>query len=96
MSEELELHDLLAVRRDKLKQLEEQGIDAFGHKFERTHSSAQMTEEFDEFSKDELSEKEAPAVLAGRVMTKRGKGKAGFAHIQDITGQIKSMFVKMQ
>ncbi|WYP26668.1 lysine--tRNA ligase [Alkalihalobacillus sp. FSL W8-0930] len=88
MSEELELHDLLAVRRDKLKQLEEQGIDAFGHKFERTHSSVQMTEEFDEFSKDELSEKDAPAVLAGRVMTKRGKGKAGFAHIQDLTGQI--------
>ncbi|TSB45020.1 lysine--tRNA ligase [Alkalicoccobacillus porphyridii] len=88
MSEELELHDLLAVRRDKLKQLEDQGIDAFGQKFERTHSASTMTEQFDEFSKDELADKEAPAVLAGRIMTKRGKGKAGFAHIQDLTGQI--------
>ncbi|MDQ0209235.1 lysine--tRNA ligase [Alkalicoccobacillus murimartini] len=88
MSEELELHDLLAVRRDKLKQLVDQGIDAFGQKFERTHSSTSMVEEFDAFTKEELGEKEAPAVLAGRIMTKRGKGKAGFAHIQDLTGQI--------
>ena len=26
--------------------------------------------------------------IAGRLMTKRGKGKAGFAHVQDLTGQI--------
>ena len=88
MSEELELHDLSAVRRDKLKQLEEQGIDAFGQKFERTHTATSMTEQFNAFSKDELADKEATAIIAGRIMTKRGKGKAGFAHIQDLTGQI--------
>ena len=33
--------------------------------------------------------------IAGRIMTKRGKGKAGFAHIQDLKVKFKFMFVKM-
>ncbi len=88
LTEELELHDLLAVRRDKLNQLQEQGINPFGGKFERTHTSEQMVEQFDAFTKEELEGKEERTVLAGRLMTKRGKGKAGFAHIQDLAGQI--------
>ena len=41
-------------------------------------------------SKEELHEKEdeSSVVIAGRLMTKRGKGKAGFAHVQDLSGQI--------
>src|SRR5690625_5443855 len=35
-----------------------------------------------------ISEKEVQTTVAGRVMTKRGQGKVGFAHIQDFTGQI--------
>ncbi|UTR06580.1 lysine--tRNA ligase [Alkalihalobacillus sp. LMS6] len=88
MTEELELHDLLAVRKDKLNQLYDQGVDPFGGKFERTHTSQQVVEQFDAFSKEELENKDEKVVLAGRLMTKRGKGKAGFAHIQDLTGQI--------
>jgi len=88
LTEELELHDLLAVRKDKLNQLYDQGVDPFGGKFERTHTSQQVVEQFDAFSKEELENKDEKVVLAGRLMTKRGKGKAGFAHIQDLTGQI--------
>lgn len=87
MSQE-ELNDQLQVRRDKLNSLREQGIDPFGQRFERTHTSKQLKEEFDQYSKEELQEKEVEVVMAGRIMTKRGKGKAGFAHIQDIDGQV--------
>jgi lysyl-tRNA synthetase class 2 len=44
--------------------------------------------EYGEISKEDLEEREISVTLAGRIMTKRGKGKAGFAHIKDIEGQI--------
>ncbi|MFK3961843.1 lysine--tRNA ligase [Guptibacillus hwajinpoensis] len=88
MSQELELNDLLKVRREKLDVLKENNIDPFGHRFDRSHSASKMLEEFDSFSKEELAEQSKAVSLAGRIMTKRGKGKAGFAHIQDLTGQI--------
>ncbi|GAE31778.1 lysine--tRNA ligase [Alkalihalobacillus hemicellulosilyticus] len=88
MSQEIELNELLTVRRDKLKQLLEKGIDPFGEKFERSHSAREMNEQFGELDKEILAEQENEVILAGRIMTKRGKGKAGFAHIQDLTGQI--------
>lgn len=85
-----ELSDQLAVRREKLQQLIDLGIDPFGEKFERTSYTDELLSGWDQFSKEELAEKEdeSQTVIAGRLMTKRGKGKAGFAHIQDINGQI--------
>ena len=44
--------------------------------------------EFDQFTKEQLDEEPQEVTIAGRIMTKRGKGKAGFAHIQDFDGQI--------
>ncbi|WP_347548122.1 lysine--tRNA ligase [Pseudalkalibacillus hwajinpoensis] len=88
MSQELELNDLLRVRREKLDVLKDKNIDPFGHRFDRSHTASKMLEEFDSFSKEELAEQEKTVSLAGRIMTKRGKGKAGFTHIQDLTGQI--------
>ncbi|MBA2177019.1 lysine--tRNA ligase [Halobacillus locisalis] len=86
MSEEL--NEQMQVRRDKLNSYREQGMDPFGSKFERTNLSEDLVEKYDAFSKDELEEKQIPATVAGRIMTKRGKGKAGFTHIQDVSGQI--------
>src|SRR5690625_1954157 len=73
-----------------MQQLIDLGIDPFGEKFERKAYTDQLKEEWDQFTKEELAEKEdvSGTVIAGRLMTKRGKGKAGFAHIQDINGQI--------
>ncbi|WP_078556538.1 lysine--tRNA ligase [Bacillus alkalicellulosilyticus] len=88
MSQEVEMSDLQAVRREKLKHLLDSGIDPFGGKFERSHSAKEMQNQFGELSKEELEEQKNQVILAGRVMTKRGKGKAGFAHIQDLTGQV--------
>lgn len=71
-----------------MSNLRDQGIDPFGQRFERTHTSQQLISEYDELTKEQLEENEVPVSLAGRIMTKRGKGKAGFAHVQDLTGQI--------
>ena len=83
-----ELNDQLLVRREKLHSLREQGIDPFGKRFERTNSTKELLSLYGEFSKEELEEKEISVSIAGRIMTKRGKGKAGFAHIQDLHGQV--------
>src|SRR5699024_5023619 len=88
MSDELDVNELLRARKEKLNKLQEDGVNPFGKRFDRSHSAEDMIEQFDDLTKDELSEKEAPITIAGRIMTKRGKGKAGFSHIQDLTGQI--------
>ncbi|MDC3417903.1 lysine--tRNA ligase [Aquibacillus salsiterrae] len=86
MTEELNEH--MRVRRDKLQAYLAKGIDPFGDKFERTHLAEELRQAYDQFSKEELEEKGIATTIAGRVMTKRGKGKAGFSHIQDLSGQI--------
>ncbi|QQY19495.1 OB-fold nucleic acid binding domain-containing protein, partial [Mammaliicoccus vitulinus] len=88
MSEEM--NDQMLVRRQKLQELRDLGIDPFGEKFVRSGDSETLHEEWDQFSKEELHDKEdeSAVAIAGRLMTKRGKGKAGFAHVKDITGQI--------
>ncbi|MCA1322100.1 lysine--tRNA ligase [Bacillus tianshenii] len=86
--EELNLNDQLLVRREKLQKHRDKGLDPFGTRFERTGDSKQLIAEYGDIEKEELDTKEISVTIAGRIMTKRGKGKAGFAHIQDLTGQI--------
>ena len=77
------------IRREKAAEFENNGIDPYGTKFKRSHCTECFKDEFDKYSKEELAElKVEPVTLAGRLMTKRGSGKAGFAHIQDQLGQI--------
>ena len=83
-----ELNDQQIVRREKMAALAEQGIDPFGTRFERTATSGQLKEKYADKTKEELHEINETATIAGRLMTKRGKGKVGFAHIQDRDGQI--------
>ena len=88
-----ELNDQLRVRLEKMEELRGNGVDPFGRRFERTDLAQDLIDQYGELSKEELEEKNVETVIAGRVMTKRGKGKAGFAHIQDLTGQIQ-IYVK--
>ncbi|MFD1362552.1 lysine--tRNA ligase [Lentibacillus salinarum] len=83
-----ELNDHMRARRDKLAFYGEKNVNPFGDKFARTHSAADLISQYDQFSKEELEEKDDDVTIAGRMMTKRGKGKAGFAHVQDLSGQI--------
>lgn len=83
-----ELSELLQIRRDKLDQLRGLGIDPFGKRFVRTHQAKEVLDAYGELSKEELEEKSPEVSLAGRIMQKRGMGKASFAHIQDLSGKI--------
>ena len=78
-----ELNDQQIVRREKMTALAEQGIDPFGKRFDRSTNSAELKAQYEDKEKEELEELAQTATIAGRIMTKRGKGKAGFAHIQD-------------
>ncbi len=87
-TEELELGELLRIRRGKLDDLRALDVDPFGVKFDRTHHAGELLAQYSELSKEELDEKAAEVNVAGRIMTKRSMGKAAFAHIQDLSGKI--------
>src|SRR5690625_1682702 len=78
----------MQVRRDKLEDHYKDGIDPFGEKFVRTHNAKEFVALYDEFDKAALAAKLTETTVAGRMMTKRGKGNVGFAHIQDASCQI--------
>lgn len=82
------------VRRDKLNKLIQKGINPFGSRFDVTSDSKDIKDKYDDFSNEELEEKNIEVIVAGRIMTKRIKGKAGFMHIQDKFGQIQ-IYVKV-
>ncbi len=76
------------VRREKMEQLREKGIDPFGHSFKRTHLTSDIVEKYGDKDKEQLAEINDQAIIAGRVMTKRLMGKAGFLNLQDRDGQL--------
>ena len=79
---EQDLSELLQIRRDKLKTLQDEGRDPFQQtRFQRSAWSAEIKADFDAFN-------EKTVQVAGRIMSKRGMGKAIFCHIQDDKGQI--------
>lgn len=88
MSEIFELGEQEIVRREKSEQLRAQGIDPFGHGFKRDTLAGEIFEKYSKKTKEELEEINQSVIIAGRIMTKRGMGKAGFLHLQDRTGQI--------
>ena len=79
---EQELSELLKIRRDKLKALQEEGRDPFTQtRFERNAYSTEIKADYDAFDGKTVK-------VAGRIMSKRGMGKAIFCHIQDDRGTI--------
>ena len=79
-----DVNQLLKVRRDKLKELQDNGKDPFViTKYDVTHHSQEVKDNFDALEGQSVT-------LAGRVMSKRVMGKASFCHIQDLQGMIQS------
>lgn len=76
------------VRRQKMQDLKDMGIDPFGSAYKRTTTSGKIIAQYEDKTKEELQELDVHVKIAGRIMTKRRQGKAGFMHIQDIDGQI--------
>lgn len=86
MSEE-NLSEVLAVRREKLKKLQDEGKNPFEQtRFDVTAHARDINEHFEEWEGKNVS-------MAGRIMSKRGQGKVGFYDMQDSTGKIQ-MFLK--
>jgi len=76
------------IRREKMELLKTKGIKPFGEKRVFDDNTRDLEEKYKDKSKEDLIELNEQIKLAGRIMTKRGKGKVGFAHIQDKYGQI--------
>ena len=77
-----ELSEILQVRRDKLMALQQEGRDPFEQtKFVRSAYSADIKADYDAFDGKTVQ-------VAGRIMSKRGMGKAIFCHIKDDRGQL--------
>ena len=81
---EVDMNQLMQIRRDKLAKLKEEGKNPFEiTKFNLTHTSKQIVENYDELEGKDVT-------VAGRLMAKRIMGKASFCHIQDGDGKIQS------
>ncbi|HOO43507.1 MAG TPA: lysine--tRNA ligase [Bacillota bacterium] len=87
---ELKLTEQEIVRREKAEELKSMGIDPYGHRFDRTHNTKTFKEAFQSFTMEELQNMENKEIIkiAGRIMSRRIKGKAGFVHIQDQYGLV--------
>ena len=81
---ELDLGEQQRIRQEKLRALQEEGKDPFViTKYDQTHHSADIKENFDELEGKVVR-------VAGRMMSKRVMGKASFCNIQDLKGNIQS------
>ena len=80
---DVEINEQMQNRIDKMHKIEEHGWRPFGRRFEWTHRSADVKEQF-----DALAEAEAEVKMAGRVMAIRGHGKTCFMDMQDKTGRM--------
>lgn len=84
----MEEQELFQTRLNKMESLRAKGIDPFGHRYEVTHHAADILAFGDGKSKEELEEAALQVRIAGRLMIKRGHGKASFGVVQDVTGTI--------
>ena len=81
-TQQQDLGELLRIRREKLKALQDEGRDPFQiTKFDVTHHTQDIKDNFDAMEGAEVS-------VAGRLMSKRGMGKVSFCDLQDKTGRI--------
>ena len=82
--EELDINHLMQIRRDKLKELQEEGKDPFEiTKFNRTNTAGEIKANYDKFAEKDVT-------VAGRIIAKRIMGKASFCTIQDSDEKIQS------
>ncbi len=92
MSEQLDENKLIALRREKLAALREQG-NAFPNDFRRNVVAGELHAEYGEKNDEELEALGVRVNVAGRLMSRRIMGKASFAHMQDMSGRIQ-LFVQ--
>ncbi|MCU7829343.1 MAG: lysine--tRNA ligase [Candidatus Thiodiazotropha sp. (ex Myrtea sp. 'scaly one' KF741663)] len=92
MNDQTDENKLIALRREKLQQLRENG-NAFPNDFRRNTMAGELHAEYGEKSNEELEAANLRVSLAGRMMSRRVMGKASFAHLQDMSGRMQ-LFVQ--
>lgn len=80
-----DVNELIKNRFDKLDAIRAQGREPFGRRFDFTHHTAEIIRDFKEDEETEVR-------IAGRLMAKRGHGKASFGHVMDAEGKIQVYF----
>ncbi|MBZ5661753.1 MAG: lysine--tRNA ligase [Acidobacteriia bacterium] len=86
--------DQYLQRQKKLAEIEARGFEAYPHKFDWTATPAELVEKYAAADHDALEAAKPPVRVAGRILTLRLHGKAGFAHISG-SGQRLQIYVKL-
>jgi lysyl-tRNA synthetase class 2 len=77
------LEDQSYVRLEKLKKLEEAGVEIYPYEFDKSHDFIDIIEEYADSSNEELEQSSEAVKIAGRVIAIRKMGKSGFLHLFD-------------
>ncbi len=88
MTETGEAQHVIKARQDKLRQLQELGVEPYAYRFEPTTSAAAAIRDYEAMS----GESAVKSRLAGRVRSLRPHGKTTFAHLEDRTGKVQIYF----
>ena len=78
-----EITEQMQIRREKLEKIKELGINPYTNSFKPQNTIAEINNDYQQFSKEELEEKNIKVSLAARIMTRRDMGKAAFLTIKD-------------
>lgn len=76
-----DLNEMMLIRRKKMTELREKGIDPYGEKYLRTHHAQEIIDNFEELEEKQVS-------IAGRILSSRKMGKASFINLVDLSGKI--------
>ena len=74
--------ELLSQRQARIREIEALGFKPYGHRFEFTHTIPDIVREYGGANGEQLEQNRVSVRIAGRIMTLRRMGKAGFAHLQ--------------
>jgi lysyl-tRNA synthetase class 2 len=83
-------NQLIQNRIQKLNELEDQGINPYPYKWDKKNEISKIREQFSDIENDQLTD--YTAQIAGRLISKRRQGKAGFANIRDFSDKIQLYF----
>ncbi len=78
---DVDVNELILIRKQKMDELCKAGYDPFGKRFPRTHLAQEIKDNFHKIEGKKVT-------IAGRIVSKRGHGKASFVNIKDSTGVI--------
>ena len=91
--EERKFTDQELVRRQKLQELKNLGIDPFGQRFDVTAYTSDIRKNYSDKTAEELEESKPAVSIAGRIVAKRRKGKVCFMNLLDRDGKIQ-LYIK--